>query len=109
MSPAHTVFWTDTAAEDLRSIVAHIRSESPQNAKTVLDQIRRSTADLDHLPLRGRIVPELLAFGITQYRELIVSRWRIIYKPQGDRVFIFAIFDARQNVEEILFWRLIRE
>lgn len=104
----YAVFWTDTAAADLRGILEYIREESPQNAETVLKQIQQAAAELDHAPFRGRIVPELLSFGIRQYRELIVSRWRMIYRVDDERVYVLSVLDARQDVEEILFWRMIR-
>jgi len=58
--------------------------------------------------LRGRIVPELLKEGIAIYRELIAQPWRIIYKIENDTVYIMAIFDSRQNIEELLLQKLLR-
>jgi hypothetical protein len=53
------------------------------------------------------VVPELQKEGITIYRELVVPPWRIIYKIDNDTVYIMALFDSRQNVEEILLQKLI--
>jgi len=58
--------------------------------------------------LRGRIVPELLKEGIAIYRELIAQPWRIIYKIENDTVYIMAIFDSRQSVEELLLQKILR-
>lgn len=58
--------------------------------------------------LKGRVVPELQKEGITLYRELIASPWRIIYKVGNKTVYIMAILDSRQNVEEILLQKLIK-
>lgn len=58
-------------------------------------------------PERGRIVPELREFGILIYRELIIDRWRVMYKINADRVYVLAVIDARQNAEDILFHRFV--
>jgi len=42
------------------------------------------------------------------YRELISSPWRIMYKVDSDTVYIMAIFDSRQNVEDLLLQKLLR-
>jgi hypothetical protein len=42
------------------------------------------------------------------YRELISSVWRIIYKVDNDSVYIMAIFDSRQNIEDLLLQKLLR-
>jgi len=42
------------------------------------------------------------------YRELICSPWRVMYKVDSDTVYIMAIFDSRQNVEELLLQKLLR-
>ena len=46
--------------------------------------------------------------AITIYRELIAQPWRIMYKIENDTVYIMAIFDSRQNVEELLLQKLLR-
>jgi hypothetical protein len=58
--------------------------------------------------LKGRVVPELQKEGITLYREIIATPWRIIYKVGNETVYIMAIFDSRQNVEEVLLQKLLQ-
>ena len=103
-----SVFWTDTAQGDLSALVEHIAQDSPQNARIIFHTIRERARNLNHFPQRGRIVPELADIGILTYRELIIERWRLIYKIDKDHVFVTALFDSRQNMEDILFQRLIR-
>lgn len=102
------VFWTDTAQGDLTALIEHIYQDSPQNARTIFHTIRERSKSLTQFPQRGRVVPELTDIGLFTYRELIVERWRLIYKIDEDRVFVTALFDSRQNIEEILFQRIIR-
>jgi hypothetical protein len=54
------------------------------------------------------VVPELLKEGITIYRELIAKPYRIMYKIENDTVYIMAIFDSRQNMEELLLQKLLK-
>lgn len=103
-----SVFWTDAAQNDLSTLIEHIYQESPQNTRTIFHTIRERAKSLTQFPQRGRIVPELADIGLFTYRELIVERWRLIYKIDADRVFVTALFDSRQNMEDILFQRLIR-
>lgn len=103
-----SVFWTDTARGDLSALIEHIAQDSSQNASNIFHTIRERAESLNRFPERGRIVPELSDIGVFSYRELIIERWRLIYKIDSNRVFVTALFDSRQNMEDILFQRLIR-
>ena len=107
MTKQYEVFWTDVAENDLKSIIGFIAKDSPIAAKALSAKIRNQTASLNSLPQRGRIVPELKEHGIHQYRELIISPWRVIYRVSESNVFVLAMIDSRRNIEDILFDRLI--
>jgi len=106
MSKIYSLQWTTNAKNDLLDIVAYIKTESPSTAKEIYQKIKAHSSNF--FPLKGRVVPELQKEGITLYRELIVAPWRIIYKVGNDTVYIMAIVDSRQNVEEILLQKLIK-
>jgi len=108
MSKIYKVRWTSNAKEDLLSIVAYIKEDSPTIAREIYQKIKKKANSNNFLPMRGRVVPELQKEGITMYRELISSPWRIMYKIDNDTVYIMAIFDSRQNVEELLLQKLLR-
>ena len=108
MSKIYKVQWTSNAKEDLLSIVAYIKEDSPTIAREIYQKIKKKANSSNFFPLRGRVVPELQKEGITMYRELISSPWRIMYKVDNDTVYIMAIFDSRQNVEELLLQKLLR-
>lgn len=103
------VFWTKTAQQDIKRIVEYIASDNQAEARRVFAEIRGKAAGLSNLPLRGRVVPELKFHGILGYREIIRRPWRIIYRVEGDRVYILAVIDSRRNVEDMLLARLIEE
>ena len=108
MSKTYKVQWTSNAKEDLLNIVAYIKEDSPTIARDVYQKIKSKANSSNFFPLRGRVVPELQKEGITMYRELISSVWRIIYKVDNDTIYIMAIFDSRQNVEDLLLQKLLR-
>jgi len=108
MSKIYKVRWTSNAKEDLLNIVAYIREDSPSIAREIYQKIKKKASSSNFLPLRGRVVPELQKEGITMYRELICSPWRIMYKVDNDTVYIMAIFDSRQNIEDLLLQKLLR-
>lgn len=109
MKKNYKIKWSNVAENDLRKIIEFIARDNISNARKVFLKIKEKTADLDQLPDSGRIVPELLDCGITLYRELIVSPWRIVYRSTDDVVYVLSVIDSRQNVEDILLGRLINE
>ena len=109
MTSQYQILWTDTAAKDLKNILAYIAEESPQNAVSVYQKIKEKASNLSALPERGRIVPELQEQGISQYRELVILSWRLIYRIAENKIYILSVIDSRRNVEDILLNRLIQE
>jgi plasmid stabilization system protein ParE len=108
MSKIYKVRWTSNAKEDLLNIIGFIKEDSPAIARDIYEKIKEKAHSSNLFPFRGRVVPELQKEGITMYRELISSPWRIMYKVDNDTIYIMAIFDSRQNVEELLLQKLIR-
>lgn len=108
MSKTYNLEWTTSAKNDLLTIVAYIKTDSPSIANDVYQKIRKKAKSSNFFPLKGRVVPELQKEGITLYREVIASPWRIIYKVGNETVYIMAILDSRQNVEDILLQKLIK-
>lgn len=108
MSKTYTLQWTTNAKDDLLNIVGYIKKDSPSIANDIYLKIRAKAKSSNFFPLKGRVVPELEKEGITLYREVITSPWRIIYKIGNDKVYIMAILDLRQNVEELLLQKLLK-
>ena len=108
MTDKYEVIWAAAAEDDLAGIIASINSDSPVSAIRILRKIKQASLQLCHLPERSRIVPELQEQGILQYRELVVSPWRIMYRIVGLNVFVLSVLDSRRNVEDILLERLTR-
>jgi toxin ParE1/3/4 len=109
MNPKYQVIWAKIAEIDLKEIIEFLSVESPCNALKILKKIKDKASSLYTLPERGRIVPELQDQGISQYRELIISPWRLIYRIDRQEIYILSIIDSRRNVEDILLKRLIQK
>ncbi|EEZ80393.1 MAG: type II toxin-antitoxin system RelE/ParE family toxin [Candidatus Thioglobus sp.] len=108
MKKVYKLQWTLNAKNDLLNIVKYIEKDSPLNANEVYLKIKSTAKSSNFFPLKGRILPELQKQGITTYREVITAPWRIIYKVGGDIVYIMAILDSRQNLEDLLLQKLLK-
>ncbi len=106
MSKDYHVIWAETARNDLNAIIEYIAVDRPNSASRNLRKVKEKASELNSLPERGRIVPELSDQGIVQYRELIVPPWRLIYRISGKNVHILTLIDSRRSFEDILFRKL---
>ena len=109
MNPKYQVVWATVAENDLREIIGFISVENPDNALKILKNIKEIASNLYTLPERGRVVPELQDQGISQYRELIIPPWRLIYRIAEHEIYVLSVIDSRRNVEDILLKRLIQK
>jgi plasmid stabilization system protein ParE len=107
MKKVYDVRWSEASEKDLRGIIEYIAGDSPSHFYELFKRIKRKASTLHTFPDRGRVVPELHDQGITQYRELIVAPWRIIYRISERSVYVLSALDSRRNVEDILLKRLI--
>ncbi len=107
MNKKYEVIWSNVAENDLKNIIEYIAADSPSNAFRIFKNIKQTASNLYTFPERGRVVPELRDQGILQYRELIISPWRIIYRISEKIVYVLSVLDSRQNIEDILLKRLI--
>ena len=106
MKQKYDLIWSNVAENDLKNIVQYIAEDSPPNALKILNRIKTRASNLYTFPERGRIVPELRDQGILQYRELIISQWRILYRISEKKVLVLSVLDSRRNIEDILLKRL---
>jgi len=73
------------------------------------DRIEAAIAALAKFPARGAHPPELLALGIREYRETLFKPYRIVYRVQGKRVYVYLIADGRRDMQSLLARRLLEE
>ncbi len=103
----YTVEWTPDALQDFDNIIGYIYNENSGNAKEIYLSMKEQAQSLENFPFRGRVVPELKLLGYSTYRELIYKRWRIIYRIDGDMVYLLLILDSRQDMQEQLVQRVL--
>ena len=108
MKKRHKVIWSNVAEHDLKNIIDYITIDSPSAALRIFNNIKQKASNLYFFPEKGRIVPELKDQGILQYRELIISPWRLIYRVSEKQAYVLSILDSRQNIEDILLNRFIK-
>ncbi len=104
----YKVYWASVAEDDLKEIIEYLSLDGPATARNIFNKIRTKSSTLHQFPEKGRIVQELKDHGISIYRELVVSPWRIIYRISDKKVYVLAVIDSRRNVEDILLKRLIK-
>jgi addiction module RelE/StbE family toxin len=97
-----------SAENDLNEIILFIAQNNPQTAIKIMEEIQKKISTLDHFPNRGGYVPELFAKNIKEYRQIIESHWRIIYKVDDAVVNVLAIIDSRRNLQDILVKKLLK-
>ncbi len=59
------------------------------------EKIKSKASSRYAFPERGRIVPELQEQGISQYRELAISPWRLVYRIAEKEIYVLSLFDSR--------------
>ena len=95
---------------DIEEIVEYYFEDNrPDYAQKILNSLVSRINSLIIFPNKGRVVPELLDYNINEYRELIESYWRIIYRIDNNIVEIFAVIDSRRNVQDLLVEKLKRK
>jgi toxin ParE1/3/4 len=82
------VVWTLLATVDLESIVEYILRDSESYAAAVARELMAAGRSLATLSERRRIVTE---YEDPAVRELIVRRYRLIYRVRSDRVEVLRI------------------
>jgi len=105
MSKRYDVVWSNVAENDLKNIIGYIADDNPPYALKLFKNIKQKASSFYVFPERGRIVPELRDQGISQYRELVISPWRILYRISEKSAFVLSVLDSRQNIEDFLLKR----
>jgi plasmid stabilization system protein ParE len=90
-------------------LVDFIAADSDENAVAVLDPLEERAEAIRLAAERGRVVPELQAVDVLQYRELIERPWRIIYRIEPDQVVVLAVLDGQRDLGSLLLERLVRD
>ena len=103
-----TVVLARGAARDFEELYESISlHDTPSRADYVLTRIEQAFNSLAESPDRGAHPPELLSFGIRDFREIFFKPYRIIYEVVADTVTVVLIADGRRDVQSLLQRRLL--
>ena len=92
-----TVRWTQRAGNDLQNIYNFIARDSPRAADVLVERIITATERLVSFRESGRVLPEFPTLG---YREIIVASYRVLYRIDGDTVWIAAVVHGRRLLDK---------
>ena len=95
------------AMRDMRAIHRFIsEQESPLRAERVANRLMERILSLDSLPYRGRRFVGSSEIEHLEYRELLMTPFRIIYRVDRDLVDVLMIVDSRRNLDELFLQEL---
>ena len=94
------IIWSPLALDRVSEVAGYIAQDKPSAAEKWVKTIFSKVEQLEFSPELGRIVPEI---GNSQFRELIYSNHRIIYRVEKNRISILTVRRSRQllPIEEI--------
>lgn len=106
-SKKFVVEWSESASNDLRSIIFHIAKESKKNAKDAFARIKHECLVLESFPDLGKVPDELDKLQIGGFRELVISPWRVFYRKENNKVVVVAVADSRRDLEDAVWNRMM--
>lgn len=105
----YDVFVTVAASYDLEDIEEWLdRHEPDGRAESVVDDLLDCIDSLVRMPSRGSIVPEIHDLLAAEYRQVIHTGYRIIYRIESTQVFVVAVFHQRRDIKSIMMARVLR-
>ena len=102
----HRIAWSVLAKTDLLNILLYVQKDGVGTGLGLVKLIRSETSKLKYFPFLGRMVLELTGDKSDQFRELIVSRYRVIYSVGANTVQVQTIVDQSQDLETQFLKRL---
>ena len=102
------VRWAQSASLDLIEIVEFIKGDQPDAARKVGLSFLTEASRLRRNPRQGKVVLELLEKGVVDYRQLIISAYRLIYVIRSEFIDVVAVIDSRRDVQSLVLRRLMR-
>jgi len=92
---AHRVIWSPEAVEDLTEIREYIARDSDTYAAAFVERVIAAVELLGDFSGMGHRVPEIDDDSI---RELLVDRYRVIYRLRDDAIDIAAIIHGARDL-----------
>ena len=96
---AHKIIWSPIVVEDLESIANWISRDSEAYAAALIQEIVDAVENLSMFPRMGREVPEL---DDPHVREIIVQKYRVIYRVESDAIKLGAVIHGARELDRAL-------
>jgi len=105
---SYQVRYLTSAQQDLNDLLRFLAvRESPTRARDILQHIRMLCSNLETMPQRGHVPPELEGLGSRKFLEIHFKPYRIIYQICGQQVYIHIVCDGRRDMQALLNRRLL--
>ena len=88
------VIWAPSALDDLDFIAEYIARDSVDQAALFVTRLFEATDRLQEFPFSGRVIPEI---GNQCCREIIYSSYRIMYRLEGNEVWITGVVHGARD------------
>jgi len=88
------VIWAPSALDDIDAIAEYIARDSESRAALFVSRIFEITDRLQEFPLSGRVIPEI---GDQSCREIIYGSYRIMYRIEGNAVWITGVVHGARD------------
>ncbi|VEB95862.1 Uncharacterised protein [Cedecea lapagei] len=103
-----TFEYTLTVKHCIDTIASFLRRVDVELRPVIADILTQFESTVGQFPLSGQICPELLKIGCAKYREFNHAEgYRVLYSVDETLVTAYAILAHRQDVQQLLFKRLI--
>ena len=90
------VVWTDTALRDFQNLLEYIESSAPMAARRLGQKMVEKIDLLEQHPLMGTLIPEDEG---GHYRQVLQGNYRIIYRFDGEAVYLIAFYHAARLLD----------
>jgi toxin ParE1/3/4 len=91
------ILWSPQSLRDLDAIHGYIAKDSEHYAGLTIARIFSAVEQLIQFPRSGRIVPER---DEPEIREVIVGRFRVVYRLQDELIEVATVFRAAREFPE---------
>lgn len=88
------VIWAPRALARVEEIADWIARDNPEAARQWVEDVFNRVAQLRTFPHSGPMVPEVRREGV---RELVLGRYRIIYRVDQKRLVVLTVRHGRQR------------
>lgn len=104
-----SIEYTATVKTCLNHIANYLRKQEIEVKPIVAAILEEFEGKVSQFPSSCQVCPELLKIGVGKYRECnTAGGYRVLYSVEGSAVTVHAILSQRQDIQQLLFKRLIQ-